>query len=55
VLRACAHARVPAIEVRVISNEIGEPDRRLWDVPGALAVLAEAGRTLLVRLGPGPG
>ena len=39
VLRACALAEVPAVEVRVISNEIGEPDRARWDIPGALARL----------------
>jgi futalosine hydrolase len=41
VLRACALAGVPAVEVRVISNEIGEEDRARWDIPGALAVLAQ--------------
>ena len=51
VLRACALARVPAIEVRVVSNEIGEDDRSLWDVPGALAVLAEVLPRALVALG----
>jgi nucleoside phosphorylase len=50
VLRACALARVPAIEVRVISNAVGEPDRSAWDIPGALAALAAAGRTLLLAL-----
>ena len=40
-LRACALAGVPAVEVRVISNEIGEADRAAWDIPGALARLAE--------------
>jgi futalosine hydrolase len=39
VLRACALAGVPALEVRVVSNEIGEPDRSRWDVPGALDAL----------------
>lgn len=42
VLRAAALAGVPALEVRVISNEIGQPDRSLWQVEGALTVLAEA-------------
>lgn len=41
VLRAAALAGVPALEVRVISNEIGQTDRSLWQVEGALAVLAE--------------
>jgi len=42
VLRACALAGVPAVELRVISNEIGEVDRSQWDVPGALARLDDA-------------
>ena len=32
VLRACELAGVPAVEVRVVSNEIGEPDRALLAV-----------------------
>lgn len=42
VLRACEIAGVPAIEVRVVSNEIGEPDRALWRFDDAFATLAEA-------------
>jgi nucleoside phosphorylase len=30
VLRACALAGVPAVELRVVSNAIGEPDRSKW-------------------------
>lgn len=41
VLRAAALAGIPAIEVRAISNEIGEEDRRRWDIPGALEVLTQ--------------
>ena len=36
VLRAAALARVPAIEVRAISNELGEEDRARWEVQTAL-------------------
>jgi futalosine hydrolase len=39
VLRACALAGVPAVEVRVISNEIGEADRSRWQVAEALDAL----------------
>jgi futalosine hydrolase len=46
VLRACALAGVPAIEVRVISNEIGEPDRSRWQVAEALEVLRTTVDTL---------
>ena len=41
VLRACELAGVPAVEVRVISNAIGEPDRALWRFDDAFAKLAE--------------
>ena len=46
VLRACGLAGVPAVEVRVVSNEIDEPDRSLWRFDDAFAALAE----LLPRL-----
>lgn len=41
VLRACELAGVPAVEVRVVSNEIDEPDRALWRFDAAFAKLAE--------------
>jgi len=40
VLRAAALAGVPALEVRAISNEIGEPDRSRWRIDDAIAALA---------------
>ncbi len=46
VLRACELAGVPAVEVRVVSNELGEPDRALWRFDEAFAALGE----LLPRL-----
>ena len=42
VLRAAALAGVPAIEVRAVSNEIGEPDRSRWLVAEALEALGQA-------------
>ena len=39
VLRACALAGVPGVEVRVISNDIGEGNRALWMMRRALEVL----------------
>ncbi|HEY8103684.1 MAG TPA: hypothetical protein VIE18_04155 [Gaiellaceae bacterium] len=42
VLRACELAGVPAVEVRVVSNEIDEPDRSLWRFDDAFATLAES-------------
>jgi futalosine hydrolase len=41
VLRACELAGVPAIEARVVSNAIDEPDRSLWRFDEAFAKLAE--------------
>ena len=41
VLRACELAGVPAVEVRIVSNEIGEPDRALWQFDEAFAALGE--------------
>jgi len=41
VLRACALANVPAIEVRAISNEIAEGDRARWRIGRALEALAD--------------
>ena len=41
VLRACALAGVPAVELRVVSNAIGEPDRAKWRFEEAFAVLGE--------------
>jgi futalosine hydrolase len=40
VLRACELAGVPVVELRAISNEIGESDRRRWHVDVALDALA---------------
>lgn len=40
VLRAAALAGVPAIEVRVLANAIGEPDRALWRIGDAKDALA---------------
>lgn len=39
VLRAAALAGVPALELRSVSNEIGEHDRSLWRIDDALAAL----------------
>jgi nucleoside phosphorylase len=47
VLRACARAGVPALEVRAISNEIAEADRGRWRIGRALEALGEAIPALL--------
>lgn len=54
VLRACAIAGVPAVEVRAISNELGEADRSRWELERGLDALAEALPRLLAAAG-GPG
>lgn len=41
VLRACELAGVPAVELRVVANEIDEPDRALWRFEEAFAKLAQ--------------
>lgn len=41
VLRACALAGVPAVEIRAISNELAEGDRSRWRIGRALEALAE--------------
>jgi nucleoside phosphorylase len=50
VLRAAALAGVPAVEVRAISNEIGEPDRSRWNLTGALEALEGALPTLVTAV-----
>jgi futalosine hydrolase len=55
VLRACELAAVPAVEIRVVSNEIGEQDRARWDLRGALDVLAATVPPLLAELRGAPG
>lgn len=50
VLRACVLAGVPAVEVRAISNAIGEEDRARWDLARALRTLADAIPRLLAAL-----
>jgi nucleoside phosphorylase len=42
VLRACAAAGVPAVEIRAISNELAEGDRSRWKIGRSLEALAEA-------------
>jgi futalosine hydrolase len=51
VLRACALAGVRAVEVRAISNEIGEDDRSRWAIGSALGALSEVLPSLLAALG----
>ena len=47
VLRACELAGVPALEVRVTSNDVGETDRGRWRFDDALALLRASLPTLL--------
>jgi nucleoside phosphorylase len=50
VLRACELAGVPALEIRVTSNDIDEPDRSRWRFDGALALLHDALPALIEAL-----
>ncbi len=50
VLRACELAGVPAVEVRAISNDVGEGDRSRWMIRRALEVLDDAIPKLLEAL-----
>lgn len=50
VLRACERAGIPAVEIRAISNEIGESDRSRWEVERAVETLADALPILLTAL-----
>jgi futalosine hydrolase len=46
VATAAQRFATPCAEVRTISNVVGERDRERWDIPVALAALAEVGRYL---------
>ena len=50
-LRAAALAGVPAVEVRAISNELGEEDRARWEVQTALERLGAVLPALVEALG----
>ncbi|HSC93080.1 MAG TPA: hypothetical protein VLB86_15615 [Gaiellaceae bacterium] len=50
VLRACALTGVPAVELRAVSNALGEADRRRWRLEEALAVLRAAVPRVVERL-----
>jgi nucleoside phosphorylase len=51
VLRAAALAGVPALELRAVSNAVGEADRGRWQIDDALARLEEALPRVLEALG----
>lgn len=46
----CALYRVPFLEVRAVSNLVGDRDRAAWDIPGAAERAAEAAALLAGRL-----
>jgi nucleoside phosphorylase len=50
VLRAAELARVPAVELRAISNAVAEPDRSRWRFDDALDALAAAVERLVMVL-----
>jgi len=50
VLRAAALAGVPAVEIRAISNQIGEPDRSRWQVTEAIDALSRETPALIAQI-----
>ena len=50
VLRAAAHAGIPAIEVRAISNQIEESDRAHWRFDDAFAAIIAATPALVTEV-----
>ena len=52
VLRACELAGVPAVEARVVSNEIDEPDRARWRFDDAFELLAATLPRLVAAVSP---
>lgn len=50
VLRAAALAGVPALELRAVSNEVGESDRAAWRIGDALGALDRAVPLLLTAI-----
>ncbi len=50
VLRAAAHADIPAIEVRAISNQIEEADRARWRFDEAFAAIIAATPALVAEV-----
>ena len=52
VVHAARRLRVPALEVRAISNTTGDRDRQVWDLAGGLAALGAAVRELAIRADP---
>jgi nucleoside phosphorylase len=50
VLAACVDEGVPALELRVVSNEVEEPDRALWRFGDALAELARVTALVIAEI-----
>lgn len=50
VLAACLDEGVPALELRVVSNEVEEPDRALWRFDDALTELARVTALVIAEI-----
>jgi futalosine hydrolase len=50
VLRAAALAGVPAVEIRAISNQIGDPDRSRWQITDAIDTLSRVTPALIAQI-----
>lgn len=51
ILRAALLAGVPAVEIRAISNEIGELDRGRWEIAAAIDALSRVTPALIAQIG----
>jgi futalosine hydrolase len=47
---ACLAAGVPFAQVRAVSNIVEKRNRAAWDLPGAMRLLCETGRTIIDEL-----
>ena len=54
-LRACERARVPAIQVRGVSNRVGDRTRSRWDFAAGLAGLTRVAEAVIEALDPAAG
>lgn len=46
----CLLEKIPFLELRAVSNEVGERDRKNWKIPSALEALNEANKKLMMAL-----
>jgi nucleoside phosphorylase len=47
---SCLSFDIPLVEIRAISNVAGEPDRKRWDIRGAVENLVKAVREITLTV-----